>query len=230
MAPESIAPEARALKVRALEARAQGLSVRDLACRRGEALLFEGVSFDLGPGAALLLRGPNGTGKSSLLRILAGLLPAAAGDVAWEGEADPAERGAALHYVGHLEGIRSALTVREQMAFWQRFFGAGAGDAEAALALMGLGRLTGLPVAGLSAGQRKRLALSRLFLSPRPLWLLDEPGNALDADGRALLEQRIAEHRAGGGTVIIATHSPWSVPGAATLDLGPAPSPAEALP
>ena len=197
----------------------------ELACRRGGRLLFAHLSFRLSAGGALLLHGANGSGKSSLLRLLAGLLPPAAGRLGWGAAAIaddlPAHR-ARLDYLGHLDGINSALTVRETLAFWAALRGLSRRDddrvAAEALAAFALDGVATSPCRGLSAGQRRRLALARLLIAPAELWLLDEPAGALDGDSRTRLEQAIAAHRAGGGRVVVATHVPLAVD-APVLDL-----------
>lgn len=195
----------------------------NLACRRGERLIFARISLIVPPGGAVALTGPNGSGKSSLLRILASLLAPAAGRLLWNGvpvrDDLPAFR-ARLHYVGHLDAIKPALGVRETLAFWAVARGASATAVDRALAAFGLQQVVDWPSRWLSAGQRRRLALARLVAAPAPLWLLDEPGAALDADGEAYLESAIAAHRRSGGRVIVATHQPIALPGASELRLG----------
>lgn len=197
----------------------------NLGCRRGGRVVFARLEFALPAGGALVLSGPNGSGKSSLLRLMAGLAPAAAGRLSWNGEAvadDPAAHRRRLHYVGHLDAIKPALSARETLLVAAGLRG-GRGDlgaaAEHALAVMGLSRLADVPARYFSAGQRRRLALARLFASPAPLWLLDEPRTALDADAAAGLDQAIARHRRGGGMVVAALHGGAHPEGAAVLDL-----------
>jgi heme exporter protein A len=185
------------------------LVVDDLACRRGERLVFHGLSCMLPPGGALVLTGANGSGKSSLLRLLATLLTPDAGRVMWRGapvSADLAGYRADLHYVGHLDAIKPALGVRETLAFWAGMRGVAAPWLDAALITFGLAALADWPCRWLSAGQRRRLALARLIAVPAPLWLLDEPTAALDTDGEERLAAAIETHRASGGRVVIATH------------------------
>lgn len=193
-----------------------------LACRRGGRLLFAGLDCRLGPGGALVLTGPNGSGKSSLLRLLATLLQPAAGRLTWGGvpvAANAPAYRAALHYVGHLDAAKPALTVREMLGFWAALRGAAAPAAETGLAAFGLEAMSDWPCRWLSAGQRRRLALARLLVAPAPVWLLDEPTAALDADGEARLVTAIAEHRAAGGRVALATHQPIAIPDAAHIEL-----------
>jgi heme exporter protein A len=206
---------------------AQGLTgVRNGHC------LFENIAFSLAPGAALLVTGPNGAGKSTLLRILAGLLPPAAGrsmlirdgSTADDGVQDEADSGLRLVYVGHANAIKAGLSVAQNVRFWAELAGGGAAErrdrGEAALAAFDLTDLADLPARYLSAGQKRRLALSRLVAMPAALWLLDEPSTALDAGSVALLEAAVGAHRTGGGIAVIATHQDLSVPGAERLVLG----------
>jgi len=198
----------------------------DLACRRGQRLVFTGLSFRLAAGGALTLTGANGSGKSSLLRIIAGLLAPAAGQVSWGStalSADLAGHRGRLNYVGHLDAIKPAMTPREMLSFWGALRGGRAGRAasrhEAALAALGVDGIADWPCRSLSAGQRRRVALARLVAEPAALWLLDEPTTALDHDGQSRLEQALASHRATGGMVIVATHTPLALDGAAVLAL-----------
>lgn len=196
-----------------------------LSCVRGGRVVFARLEFAVAGGGALVLVGPNGSGKSSLLRLMAGLTPPAAGRLTWDGEAvadDSAAHRRRLHYVGHLDAIKPALSAREMLVVAAGLRG-GNGDhrraAERALAVMGIGRLADVPTRYFSAGQRRRLALARLFASPAPLWLLDEPRTALDADAVASLDQAIAEHRKDGGMVVAALHGGAHPEEAAVLDL-----------
>lgn len=193
------------------------LSGAGLGAVRGGRTVFAGVGFSVAAGELLAVTGNNGAGKSTLLRLVAGLLPAAAGSVTLE----PAETGEVaenVHYLGHLDGLKPALTVRQNLDFWRRIWGAG--DPGAALEGVGLEALADLPVAVLSAGQRRRVALARLLLAKRPVWLLDEPATALDAAAEAGLGRLIAAHLAGGGLAIAATHRDLPIAPSATLRLG----------
>ena len=196
------------------------LSAEALACRRGERPVFAGLDFRLAAGDAAVVRGPNGAGKSSLLRILATLLKPAAGRVTWDGadifEAEGYRAG--LHYVGHLSGIKPAFSVAENLAAWQRLRGRPADPAP--LAAFGIAHLADVPAQWLSAGQRQRLALSRLAAIPAPLWLLDEPTTSLDDAGIAALVAAVARHRAGGGRVLLTTHLPLDLPDAQIIRIG----------
>lgn len=173
-----------------------------ISCMRGGRALFSGLSFSLGEGELLMLTGPNGSGKTSLLRQIAGLLPLESGNLACEGF----EREEETHFVGHLAAVKDALTVSENLSFWIEVYGARNAAPDAALAKLKLSKLSQLPARVLSAGQRRRLALSRLVAIPRKLWLLDEPDTALDAEGRETLLEIVAEHRARGGMVVMASH------------------------
>lgn len=180
------------------------LSATDLACRRGDRLLFSGLSLALGPGEALQVTGPNGIGKSSLLRLLAGLMRPFAGSVAVTG-------GVGL--VDERPALDPHLPLCAALGFWQRIDGA----ADAQLARLGLADLLDVPVRYLSTGQKKRAALARLLGQAVPVWLLDEPLNGLDRDAVALAETLVAEHCAGGGICLVASHQPFSLPGMGQL-------------
>lgn len=182
------------------------LAAHDISCQRGGRLLFERLSFSLGKGESLLVTGPNGAGKTSLLRMIAGLLPLHAGSL--EGGDDSVPLPELCHYVGHVNGIKSALSLSENAAFWADFLGGGSSDLEAAFQTFGLGNLEELPAGLLSAGQKRKLALLRLFAARRPIWLLDEPSVSLDAPSVAALDKAINRHLAQGGIAIIASHTP----------------------
>ncbi|WP_372618500.1 heme ABC exporter ATP-binding protein CcmA [Falsiroseomonas sp.] len=195
------------------------LEGQELACWRGERAVFAGLSFSLAPGGALLLTGPNGAGKSSLLRLLAGLIPAAEGRLLWQGEdalADRVAHAGRLRYLGHGDALKPSLTARENLDFFARLWG---GEASLALAALGLAELADLPARVLSSGQKRRLALARLALAPVPLWLLDEPTVGLDAASVERLGALLAAHRGAGGMVLAATHLPLPLPGAGELRL-----------
>ena len=177
--------------------------VEALACQRGAGLVFDNLSFAVKPGTALMVRGANGSGKSSLLRQLAGLLPVAAGRIS---------HGAAhhhhIHYLGHQDGLKAALSVAETLAFDAALAGARRGDEAASniAHLLGLAHKQWQFVGDLSAGQKRRLTLARLLLAPRALWLLDEPFTALDAQGVALVDALARAHLACGGMIVAASH------------------------
>jgi heme exporter protein A len=200
-----------------------GLSGRELACLRGERMVFEGLGFDLAPGGALVLTGPNGSGKTSFLRLVAGLLRPAAGSLAWRGRPvgdDPDALRAELHYVGHLDAVKPLLTVSENLVFWARMRGGGA--VTEALAGFGLTALANVPARFLSAGQRRRVALARLLAAPAALWLLDEPTVGLDSESIEALTSAMAAQRDSGGMVIAATHATLSLRDAGALQFGAA--------
>lgn len=197
-----------------------------LACRRGERWVFAGLSFRLPPGAALVLTGANGSGKTSLLRLLAGLTPPTGGRLSWGGlpiGQDPAAHRARLHYIGHQDGIKAGLTPRETLGFWSALRGCEGPDAtaqlDAAIAAFGLEYMADWPCRWLSAGQRRRLALARLCASTAPLWLLDEPISGLDQENQSRLVTLIAAHRASGGRIVLTTHIPLEIEGALHLVL-----------
>ncbi len=196
------------------------LSGEDLAATRGGRLVFAGLAFALESGGALAVTGPNGAGKSTLLRVIAGLLKPSAGLLSLTPAGDE-EIGRQVHYLGHLDGLKPALGLGDNLRYWQRLFGASDGDAVgAALDAVELGHLEALPVSVLSAGQKRRAAIARLALAPRPIWLLDEPLTALDAHAAVLLARLIERHRAGGGMVVAATHHDLPVMPTATLMMG----------
>jgi heme exporter protein A len=184
------------------------VEARDLACRRGGRLVFAGVSFCLRAGEGLAVTGPNGSGKSSLLRLLAGLLRAEAGELRFEGADDEP----VIHYFGHADGLKPALTLAETLQGWAALYGGDRAGVGTAAEAVGLGHALPLPVGVLSAGQRRRAGLARLLIAPRPLWLLDEPNAALDSGGEAMLGRLMAEHLAAGGLIVAATHQKLPLP------------------
>jgi heme exporter protein A len=202
------------------------LAGRALDCRRGERIVFSGLDFDLAAGELLLLRGPNGSGKTSLLRLIAGLIAPERGMLTWRGApiADPEVFRAELAYLGHADAAKPELTVREDLVFWQRMRcrSAGAeGAARSALEPFGLTELADLPCRLLTAGQRRRLALARIAASGATLWLLDEPFNALDESALAAAAKVIGAHLAAGGLAVMAAHgSSLPLAPARVLDLG----------
>ncbi len=235
----------RTLQTTACKTVAMKLKGHDLVCVRGGRRVFTGVSFSVAAGQALVLTGPNGAGKSSLLRLIAGLIRPAAGRIALDDGDPELSVGEQAHYVGHLDPLKPALTVAENLAFWARFLnGARAADESsliaAGLAAAGLEDLAGLPAGYLSAGQRRRLSLARMLATPRPLWLLDEPTTALDAAAQGRLHGMMRAHLAAGGLIVAATHGPLGLADALELGLGafshcskdicPAPAPVKAPP
>ncbi|MFN3889930.1 MAG: heme ABC exporter ATP-binding protein CcmA [Beijerinckiaceae bacterium] len=204
------------------------LTVDRLTLARGGRRLVADLSFSLAGGEALVVTGPNGAGKSTLLRALAGLLRPVAGSVALSGEGiDPDDPAAAhAHYVGHADAMKSALTARENLAFWSAALGGrgaqprASASPDAVLGRIGLPQVADLPTGWLSAGQKRRVALGRLFVAPRPLWILDEPATALDRAAQGRLAGEMAAHRRGGGLIIAATHAPLGLEDAGELRLG----------
>jgi heme exporter protein A len=196
------------------------LVAADLACERSGRPVFAGVSFTVGGGEGLVLTGRNGAGKSSLLMMLAGQLAPAAGRLALEGS--PAERTLPelAHYIGHRDALKPALTPLESLDFWRAMLGSPSLEPEAALDRLGLAHAADLPCAYLSAGQRRRLAIARLLVSERPVWLLDEPTAALDAASQSLFEGLVDEHLARGGIAVAATHVPLGFRTATRLAIG----------
>lgn len=189
------------------------LEAKKLAARRGFAKLFTGLSFRIGPGEALVVTGANGTGKTTLLRILAGLSTPEAGEILWNGKPTPPfDRAlrAVLAFAGHLPALKDELTAEENLASMVALEGEAAprdaiGEALDNVSLL---RQRALPARVLSQGQRRRIGLARLSLLARPLWVLDEPVTALDAAGAALLTRIVGGHLAKGGLVVAATHTP----------------------
>lgn len=187
------------------------LAVHDLAVARGGMRTVEGVSFTLGAGQALILRGPNGIGKTTLLRTVAGLQPPVTGRI----EAAPD----AIAYAAHADGLKTALTVTENLHFWAQVFGQT--DIAPAIEAMNLRDLTERPAGTLSAGQKRRLGLARLLVTGRPVWVLDEPTVSLDADSVALFAGAVRAHLGQGGAALMATHIDLGLPEAEVLDLTP---------
>jgi len=184
---------------------------QSLTCVRGGREIFAGLGLEVTSGQALAVTGANGAGKSSLLRMIAGLLPLAGGAIRLEGGADELTLAEQAHYLGHRDALKPSLTVRENLDFWQRFLGEGTADIPRALDAVGLGHATHLPAAVLSAGQRRRLSIARLIAAARPVWLLDEPTSALDAAGQAMIAALMTEHLRGGGLILAATHGPLGI-------------------
>jgi len=186
------------------------LTAEKLACARGERRLFDGLNFRVKAGQALAVEGANGAGKTSLLRLIAGFLAPLSGrlivKIADKEDDDAEERGKLVGWLGHQDGLKPQLTVAEQLDFFASLYRSKAGAA--VLEQVGLARQADLPCRYLSAGQRRRLALARLLVSRRPLWLLDEPFAALDVNGQGLVAHLMAHHCGEGGIIIAATHEP----------------------
>jgi heme exporter protein A len=198
------------------------LRADELACTRGGRSVFQGLNFTLAAGEAMVVTGRNGAGKSSLLRVLAGLVRIAAGRLTLDGGEPNAPIGEQAHYLGHQDALKPSLTVSENLQFWTEFFGAGRYAVAAALNAVDLSPLAGLPAAYLSAGQRRRLSIARLVGVPRPIWLLDEPTSALDAPSQKRLAELMRDHLAGGGMIVAAAHGPIGLERARELKLGEA--------
>jgi heme exporter protein A len=193
-----------------------------IALERGGRRLFADLSFTIDSAEALIVVGPNGAGKSSLLRALAGFLPLSSGSVSVRGGDAEASLGEQAHYLGHADALKGALTAGENLSFWAGVLGGDArrGNWLAALERLGLAHVADFPARALSAGQKRRVALARLLVAPRPIWLLDEPTAALDSASQALFARVMGEYLAGGGLIVAATHAPLGLEGARTLRLG----------
>jgi heme exporter protein A len=170
--------------------------------------VFSDLDFEASAGEALAVTGPNGSGKTSLLRLIAGLLTIAGGSIALEGGESELTLPEQAHYLGHRDALKPALSVLENLSFWRDFLGGEAFDAATSLAAVGLDHAVHLPAAYLSAGQRRRLSIARLLVVRRPVWLLDEPTNALDSAGQSMFATLMADHLSRGGLIIAATHTP----------------------
>lgn len=183
------------------------LSGRGVRCIRGGREVFSGLDFDASAGEALAVTGANGAGKTSLLRLIAGLLAASGGSVDFTGGDGELTLAEQAHYLGHRDALKPSLSVKENLSFWGDFLGPGAVSAAPALAAVGLDHVAHLPAAYLSAGQRRRLSIGRLLAVQRPVWLLDEPTSALDAAGQDLFAGLMTDHLRSGGLIIAATHA-----------------------
>jgi heme exporter protein A len=187
------------------------LTAKDLRCVRGGREIFAGLDFTADAGEALAVVGANGAGKTSLLRLIAGLIAPAGGNVTFAGGDDDLSPAEQAHYLGHRDALKSALSVTENLAFWRDALGGEASDIAAALNAVGLDHIAQLPAAYLSAGQRRRLSIARLLAVKRPIWLLDEPTASLDAGGQAMVADLMRNHLAGGGVIVAATHLPLGI-------------------
>ncbi|TGS12472.1 heme ABC exporter ATP-binding protein CcmA [Mesorhizobium sp. M2E.F.Ca.ET.209.01.1.1] len=196
------------------------LIAENLGGERGGEAVFSNIGFALGQGEALIVTGPNGSGKSTLLRIVAGLLPVARGKVLVEGggEAFPTVASAS-HYLGHLNAMKTALSVEENLGFWRAFQGEPALSVDEALETVALGGLGHLPFGYLSTGQRRRVSIAKLLVSRRPIWLLDEPTAGLDKASEERFAGLMRGHLEDGGIVVAATHLPLGLEGARELQM-----------
>lgn len=195
------------------------LTGEGLSCQRGGRTVLEGIDFSVSSGEVLALRGANGAGKSTLLRLVAGLLQPESGVLTLKPDAQDTTLGERAHYLGHLDALKPALSVEDNLRFWARYLGGNSDAVSHALETVGLIDLSHLPARVLSAGQKRRLALARLAAVPRPVWLLDEPTSALDGASQDRLFAMIGDHLNGGGLAVIATHVDLPLK-AKTLDLG----------
>jgi heme exporter protein A len=187
------------------------LSGRGVRCVRGGREVFSGLDFQASSGEALAVTGANGSGKTSLLRMIAGLLTIADGSIGLEDGERELTLPEQAHYLGHRDALKPALSVIENLAFWRDFLGGEAFDSRASLAAVGLDHAIDLPAAYLSAGQRRRLSIARLLAVRRPIWLLDEAANALDAAGQNMFAALMNDHLARGGLIVAATHIPLGI-------------------
>lgn len=187
------------------------LSGRGVTCVRGGRNVFSGLDFAASSGEVLTVTGPNGSGKTSLLRLIAGLLSPAEGRIALEGGEGELTLPEQAHYLGHRDALKPALSVMENLLFWRDFLGGEVFEAGASLKAVALDHAAHLPAAYLSAGQRRRLSLARLLAVRRPVWLLDEPTSALDTAGQELFAGLMRDHLARGGLIVAATHTPLGI-------------------
>jgi heme exporter protein A len=198
------------------------LSADNLACTRGGRTVFSGLSFVVGSGEALVVTGRNGAGKSSLLRLIAGLVHKTDGRLELSGGDAEATLPEQAHYLGHDDALKPSLSVGENLRFWAEYLGGVRAAVQPALEAVGLAPLAGLPAAYLSAGQRRRLSIARLVVVQRPIWLLDEPTSALDAPSQGRLAELMRGHLAGGGMIVAAAHGPIGLDAPREMRLGPA--------
>jgi len=197
------------------------LKGNNLSCSRGGREVFRGLSFSVAAGEALVVTGRNGAGKSSLLRVLAGLVHLADGRLELDGGEPEITIAEQAHYLGHHDAMKPSLTVGENLKFWARYLGSVVRPIDLALEAVGLAPLVNLPAAYLSAGQRRRLSIARLVAVPRPIWLLDEPTSALDVPSQRRLAELMRSHLAGDGMIIAAAHGPIGLERARELQIGP---------
>ena len=195
------------------------LAAEELACNRGGREVFHDISFALMAGEAMVVTGRNGAGKSSLLRMIAGLIRISGGRLQLDGGVPDTPLSEQCHYLGHQDAMKSSLSVGENLKFWATFLG-GEGTVGPALDAVDLGSLIDLPAGYLSAGQRRRLSIARLVAVPRPIWLLDEPTSALDSPSQKKLSNLMSNHLSGGGIIIAAAHGPIGLERARELKLG----------
>ncbi|KAB2763654.1 heme ABC exporter ATP-binding protein CcmA [Brucella anthropi] len=195
------------------------LEAENLAGERGGETIFAGLSFALGEGEALVVTGPNGSGKSTLLRIISGLLQPEAGKVELREDGTVFPVRAACHYLGHQNAMKPALSVRENLSFWQKFNGAAQTEIDEALEAVDLPGVEHLPFGYLSTGQKRRVSIARLLVSHRPLWIVDEPTAGLDKASEARFAELMRGHMRDGGMIVAATHIPLGLEGVSALDM-----------
>jgi len=194
------------------------LEATDLTCIRGGREVFVRIGFAVAEGEALLVTGRNGAGKSSLLRMIAGLVRIARGRLVLTGSDTDLPLAEQVHYLGHQDALKPSLTAAENLDFWARYLGEG--ETAAALDALGIDSVAHLPAAYLSAGQRRRLSIARLVAVQRPIWLLDEPTSALDRAAQERFAELMRGHLAGGGMIVAAAHGPIGLERARELQLG----------
>jgi heme exporter protein A len=195
------------------------LGAENLAGERGGETIFAGLSFEVLSGEALIVTGPNGSGKSTLLRIICGLLAPEAGKVELSEDRAALPVRAACHYLGHQNAMKPALSVRENLLFWQKFNGSARFDIDEALEAVDLPGVEHLPFGYLSTGQKRRVSIAKLLISHRPLWIVDEPTAGLDKASESRFAELMRDHMRDGGMVIAATHIPLGLEGVRTLDM-----------
>lgn len=196
------------------------LIVSDLAAERGGEIIFSDLNFSLSGGQAMVVTGPNGSGKSTLLRIICGLLPAAHGEVQMEVGAEMLKPSSLIHYLGHQNAMKPALSVRENLDFWQKFHGEKALEIEEALEEVGLPDIDHLPFGYLSTGQKRRVSIAKLLISGRSVWVVDEPTAGLDRASEKRFAELMSAKLNDGGIIIAATHIPLGLDQVMTVDIG----------
>lgn len=197
------------------------LIAENLCGERGGEQVFRGIGFDLGEGDALVVTGPNGTGKSTLLRVVAGLLPASGGLIRLEGGGETfPDVASTCHYLSHGNAMKAALSVDDNLRFWQEFAGAPHLSAGEALEMVGLPHVGHLPYGYLSTGQKRRVSIAKLLVSYRPVWLLDEPTGGLDKASEAQFAALMDAHLEDGGIILAVTHVPLGLEGVGALRMG----------
>jgi len=195
------------------------LNVENLSANRGEQTIFAHISFQLTAGDALIVTGTNGSGKSTLLRVIAGLLPNFSGNMVVEGGIEDKPIAEYCHYLGHQNALKPTMSVAENLLFWQQHCGTPDLEITEALQKIDLAGTYDIPIAYLSAGQKRRIAIARLLVTKRQIWLVDEPTAALDAKSEAMFSNLLQTHMASGGIVIAATHQPLGLKNTKNLDM-----------